>query len=235
MNQHQVKWKYNPPDPESDAWWQRNHGFHAGVCEECNQEVGGAISTKQGKLSKDNKRAAWFHMQAQDMAAVEDVPMQLVGKIIKQRVTNEVWIISAYGEMPEAIAKRINTVYNSQDYLKSLPWILAVKRSTGWSRWLSGRYTYLEQAYASGLEILKEAYVDGHEIEIASKIDMDTVHVPLGAVEAYLTDLVDEAQSTDKPKDLVALQVRLKKARGMLELLEAAQELVEHKLVGDTE
>jgi len=259
MIQHTTKWKFTAPEEIEKAatelaaaltvttgpggvgastripgLWARKFGFHQGTCEACLKPIGGDAAVKGGKVSKGNRRVAWEHLQTEGTReAVTTAPMELIGKIIKKRVTNEVWIFSAYGDIPEEISDRLekNHEYNAKDIMRSVPWILAIKTSTGWRKWFS-RYTFREQAYGAGLEVLNEAYIDGHEIEMASSIDMDTIQVPLGAVEIYLTALVQEAQDTDKPKDLIALQVRLKKARGMLELLEAAQELVENKLVG---
>lgn len=237
MNQHTTKWKYTSPkeieaSDVSSGLLVQTHGHHIGTCIECGQKIGGTAARKDRKVSKSNRRSAWSHLQAhENVDSVLNAPMELVGRIIKKRVINEIWIFSAYGDMPEEIASRVSNEYNRRDTLRAVPWIVVLKNSKGWAKWFS-RYTFREQAYAVGLEMLNEAFIEGHEIEVASQIDMDTIQIPMGAVENYLTTLVNEAKDTDKPEDLVALQTRLKKARGMLELLEAAQELVQSKLVG---
>ena len=191
-SKHEVTWKFTPLRPASGGY-----GRHHGTCScgtQLNQRWGSnAFRSNQNKqLSKDAKRAAWRHIQAQDTSS-HGAPMRLVGQIIKKRVTNEVWVMSAYGDLPEEIPLGD---LKDDDWAKSAPWLLVYKNSKGWiTQWTPGRYNYFEQAYAAGLQILQDAYIEGHGVEVASRIDMDTIEVPFAGVEKYLTDLVDKAKA----------------------------------------
>jgi hypothetical protein len=187
--------------------------------------------TKSGNLSKQTKRAEWIHIAAQEVES--DQPMTLVGRIVKTRVTNEVWIAHQLGELPDSLKSWRAKDYQSDlsDAGKAYPWLVLLKNSQGW-KLLRTHFSYYEGAYSYALDYLEGQYIEGHLVEVATSIDMDTIEVPIGRVETYLTKLVTDANELDKPEDLVELAGRIKSARSMLEMLEAAQTKVEMKLIG---
>ena len=146
-------------------------------------------------------------------------------------MTNEIWLVSWNGEFPVELETAFGLKTPNEEWYRLHPWTLLIKNSHGWKdRW--SHWQYREQAYGAALSWLEDQRVDGHEIEIGSRIDLDTIEVPFGAVEQYLKRLVETANVADSPEDLIAVQAQIKEARSMVGMLEHAQELVEARLVG---
>lgn len=219
-NHEVVRWEKQEFDLYSSGY---RTALHVAVCS-CGEEITCSHPTGvKGNVSSTSRRIYGKHAYPFTIdSRAMDSPMILVGTIKKVRVTHEVWIYSRLGERDADLPER------GSDYS---PWCVAVKKSNGWhANWYSFRH--LEMAYADALVHLENERGQGYEIKIASQVDIDAVEVPVGAIEEYLSKLVDDAKELTKPKDLVELQGRIKRARSMLEILEAAQEHVEMKLLG---
>lgn len=154
--------------------------------------------------------------------------MELVGKITKTRVTNEIWIASRDGEIPDEIAEG-----RSQYWVATgtpWPWMILRKHSRGW-KIENGPYRLKELAYAMAVENLEEAYVDGHDVELATELDMETVEVPLGTIDSYFKNLIQRAKDADNPADLIKLREKIVKSQAVCDLLGEAQDQITKKLL----
>lgn len=181
-------------------------------------------------ISKHHWRQALNHVKA-DSGAI-DVPMQLVGRIIKTRVTNEVWIMSRLGEVPHELETDDNSARQYvMEYRQSHPWEVVIRNSHTWKRRLWG-YRHVEQAYGGAQEILDESVFDGHKFVLAHEIDIDTISLPGVGVSEYLNQLAASAREMTKPKDLVELRDRIVDAQSMIGILESAKKMVGLKLLG---
>ena len=168
-------------------------------------------------LKRSARRHRDSHKKQEDLTKVR---MQLVGRLVKERVANEAWITHGKGEWPNGVHK-----YDSDQ------WIFLYKNSNGWNReW--GGYRHKEMAYAAALAWLDKECVGSYRIEMASEVDLDLVEIPLAPLDIYLTGLVNQAKNETNPKKLVGLRNDLEKAETISQLLGPARQAVEMKLVG---
>lgn len=183
------------------------------------------LSQKNGQPRSNHRRSAWQHYAiATDSAKAKDAPMELVGTIEKKRVTNEIWIVSSQGEKPDGWAPwrdGTETAY---------PWFTIEKNSQGWKT-RYGPFSNREMAYVAGLDAMEKAYMKGHDITIASELDVDTVEVPIAAIDAYFTNLTKEAKEAQGVSALVKLREKLYKAQAAAELIDQAIETVESRII----
>ena len=188
----------------------------------------GYVSNADGTVSKHVRTIGWNHIVAvTDPSNSKGAPMELVGQIIKKRVTNEIWIASKNGEMPDEITKgfwrtnRGNAIW---------PWVVIRKHSRGMNV-EAGPFQIKEYAYAAAIDMLHNGYIDGFDIDIAAEVNMDTVEIPFGTIDTYFKRLSDRAKTAEKPEDLVKLHEKIEKALAVTTMLESARDTIQNKLL----
>lgn len=155
--------------------------------------------------------------------------MELVGKVIKTRVTHELWVASRLGDVPESIKRRWYG-YLQTGSQTPWPWLVLRRYRDGW-KLEAGPFALKEAAYANALQALEDDYVKGFDIEMVGEIDMDTVEVPLGSIDTYFKNLIQQAKDAKKPADLIKLREKITKAQAVCDLLGEAQTQITEKLL----
>lgn len=217
---HSVTWT----EGDTNQWGETEL---TGLCA-CGEAIAhgwGMVTTRAGKPSRAALNRAWMHIAAQEVQ--KDTPMELMGKIIKTRVTNEVWIGHALGELPHDLMIWGQQVPYSKrelrDYDKANPWLVIIHDSKGW-KLLYTQIRFREEAYARAVGYLHKAFISGHQIETVKEIDVDTLTVPRAALHEYLHGLAREANETTKPKRMVELLDEITDACSMLEILQGLKQ-----------
>lgn len=183
--------------------------------------------TKSGKPRKALLRAARAHEEAEnDAGGGKGAPMELVGKVIKARVENEVWLASRTGDMPHLEQSR--RIIANPNYAPHKPWIVLLKNTKGW-RLQDGPFRDREVAWAAARQFLEKQRVD-HDIEMASSIATDTIQVPFGSIEHHFEDLVNRAKKARTTKQLLAINQELEQAEAVIELISEARKHVMDQL-----
>lgn len=183
--------------------------------------------TKSGKPRKALLRAARAHEEAaNDAGGGKGAPMELVGRIIKTRVENEVWLASRTGDMPEL--NRSRRMLSNPNYAPHKPWIVLLKNTKGW-RLQDGPFRDKDVAWAAARQYLEQQRID-HDIEMASSIDADTIQVPFGTIHDHFEDLVDRAKKARSTKQLLDINQELEQAEAVIELIAEARKHVMDQL-----
>lgn len=183
--------------------------------------------TKQGKPRTVLLRAAKAHEEAEnDAGGGKDAPMEMVGKIIKARVENEVWLASRTGDMPAL--ERSRRVISNPSYAPHKPWVVLLKNTKGW-RLQDGPFRDKEVAWAAARQFLEQQRVK-HDIEMASTINPETIQVPFGTIEHHFEDLVARAKKARTTKQLLAVNEELEQAEAVVDLLAEARKHVMEQL-----
>ncbi len=183
--------------------------------------------TKSGKPRTTLLRAAKAHEEAEnDVGKGRDAPMEMVGKVIKARVENEVWLASRTGDMPNL--ERSRRIISNSNYAPHKPWVVLLKNTKGW-RLQEGPFRDKEVAWAAARQFLEQQRVK-HDIEMASTINPDTIQVPFGTIEHHFEDLVGRAKKARTTKQLLAVNKELEQAEAVIELIAEARKHVMDQL-----
>jgi hypothetical protein len=182
--------------------------------------------TKTGKPRRALLRAAQLHIEQETTTDNgKDAPMEFVGKIIRPRVTHEVWIASRRGELPDITGRK--WIVDST-YAPHKPWLVLVKNSSRWS-FQKGPFAERDMAWTFARDYLNREGIE-YDVEMAEEADLSTIQIPLGSITHYFEELTSRVKQAQGTQALLELDEELQEVQNAVDLLGEARKHVLRKL-----
>lgn len=206
---------------EREGSWRTGYDFSL-ECE-CGKAIGynkgDGLTTQTGAVSAHTIKAFNHHINDIRNQGMVSEPI-LIGRVKKQRVTNEVWVFHQANDKPDKEASR----YGLRFYY---PWNVLLKNTSGW-RSLGGSQT--KERAISGATAYLDKQSGYHEIEYVYK-DSPGVEAPVATIVNSVTRLVQRASETkDNPIKLSELLADLDTGVKQLQILAPLRDQVQDRL-----